>query len=158
MSRAREVEVKLENPITVHSQGQIEECDTVLLIAPSTRHRKDASMIKSMCSAMIVEAGKKSKDDESETPKDKPEEKLTPQMFMMIMSSHDATGQKLSELYDAFKNMLMNGCGSVCNEKITVAIFDQLAFEDLETLFGEYCLSFLLHSLLNSKNGGDGRS
>jgi hypothetical protein len=77
--------------------------------------------------------------------------------LMNVMSQVDSDGELLSPLYDAFRDMLLQGCGTIKGEKITMAIFDQLALEDLEKLFGEYAIGFLLHSLLNSKPGRDGK-
>jgi hypothetical protein len=154
----REFEVRLDNPIEVASQGELITADTVLLKAPTTRHRREASKIKSACMSAFRKIGESAPEEAKKAKESTDDSKLSAVELMAVMSQCDEDGTLMAPLFDAFRDMLLQGCGTISGEKITIKLFDDMALDDMENLFGEYVINFLLSSLLNSKHNRDGKN
>lgn len=147
----KEYEVELSTPISVAIEGQAVEAKMVLLRSPSAKNRNAASKIKRLCTQAITSLAKES---DGENKKDATDEETTSSDVINALAASTGTSDDMFEqLFTLFHRLLTNGCGEVEGYKFTGAMFDELDYEDLENLFGEYVKNFLLSSLLMKKDG-----
>jgi hypothetical protein len=152
MTQFKQIEVKLDAPISVAVKGQSKECDIVLMTAPSSKNRRDAGRLKRICSKTMMslasqnKAGEKAEEQESEGLK-------WDDVIAMLSTASDAPDDLFDGIYDSFLGLLSNGCGSVEGVAINETIFDKFSLDDVEHLLGEYVVNFLLGFLDQKKNG-----
>ena len=163
MENRKQIEVTLKDPINIAVKGEHQECDTVLLIAPASKHRAQASRIKNFCayhvdkhleakraqldSGRLEAAAERKAEAESEGDDSGGFEASTLMAILALVEVDDENA--FETLYNLFQKMLEKGCGSINGTEITKHVFDKFSFQDLENLFGEYVVSFLLDSLMN---------
>jgi hypothetical protein len=152
----KQIEVKLNDPLTIGVNGTQSECDTVLLTGPSSKQRKAASRLKRLIVSTMTSESRNS----GEKPKvdDKPEEstKIDWDDIVNLLSASTSDDEELVD--KAYKYLLKligeeGGGGSISGMPITDDIFDRFSFDDVERLLGEYVANFLMSSLTQKKAG-----
>jgi riboflavin biosynthesis pyrimidine reductase len=147
-------EVKLSGPIMVATKEDgLIECDTILLKAPSSKNRREASKIKRLCSKAVMAYGGNSQTESTEKKESRDVEITGVEVVNMLAGSAIDDDDLLERLYELFIILLVNGCGEVAGQRMTGGLVDKISYEDLEKVFGEYVKYFLLKSLLTSKSG-----
>lgn len=149
-----EFEVELFNPITISSGGATIDALKVLLRAPASRNRREASRIKRICNQAVMSyqsSGGEKEPGKSEGSKD--EEITANEIINMLAGASHGDENMLEVLYDLFGALLVAGCGLIEGEKFTKDLYGDLSYEDVENLFGEYVKHFLLASLFKTKSG-----
>jgi len=163
MSRVREIEFTLEDPISVAVGGtKQDDVADVVLIAPTAKHCVQAGRIKKRCASTMVqqsessqrEASRQKAEEKSEQSEGTSSAKMTGGDLITLLSvAQHADDNIFAELFSDFSKMLAAGCGTIGGVSLTPSLFDELSFEDAELMFGEYVITFLLASLTQ---GGDG--
>lgn len=154
MTRMKEIEITLNDPIEMAVGGTMKSVDTVLLIAPSAGHQKHAGRLKRICaSTMLKESRKTEGAAAGAVAKDEDASKLEWSDMVNILASAGDDNDILDDVYRTFFRLLNAGCGTIEGEQITQSVFDSIAFDDLERLFGEYAVNFLMSSLTQKKDG-----
>jgi hypothetical protein len=151
------IEIDLLNPIEVDVDGMDQLAKQVELTAPSATHAGQASIIKNFCGRIMdqqIEKNKNRKQPEEsgkkKGAKSKKEERFSGETMIQILTmSILEEPEQLEKMYNLFRIMLCNGCGKVDGQDFTKYLFEQLSFKDMENLFGEYVVNFLLDSLVN---------
>ena len=153
MARLVQFEVELSDPIEkVAVNGAEVEGRTVLLTAPSAKHRKFATPLKQMFKRAIMEQQQSFSAEQIAAAKDEQkteseeDQKIDGESFIMILES---TSADMCEAYDRFCSLLcgddkVEGCGSIEGTKLTQYLFDKLSMKDMEKLLGEYFANFLM--------------
>lgn len=171
MARLREIEVELLDEIEFHNKGGVDTADKVLLRAPSSKNRKDASKIlriwraadfkrtRAIVASMSEEQRKASDErnaKQDDTVNDGEEENHTGEElsdeFMSIIEGH-SSDEEIELMYASFLSILKNGCGFVNEVPITGGIWEQFSFEDERFLCGVYAMDFLSQSKERKKGG-----
>ena len=153
MGKITEFEVELDTPVNVAVAGQKQECEKVLLRAPSSVNRKEVSRIKRTWTRAMDEVAQRNKANAESKPAEKDDSaksddaQITHSEVIDLISATGDDDDRLNKCYDAFEQLLFDGCGSIEGEAITKTIFNRFAYDDLEKLFGEFVMSFLFPSL-----------
>lgn len=163
----RAVEFKLSETINnVAVKGDIVDIDTVTLYAPTGANRKQISIMQSFIGPLfkkitsnvtdeqverareILEERKEKKQDEQSTSED--DEGFTGKEFAHNANVIGFDSDKFDRALDAFKDLLVKGKrGTLGGAPITETLFDDFEWHDLENMFYQYGVSFLLDSLIN---------
>ncbi len=163
MARLKEIDITLEDPIEYAntSTGEQQTAETITLVAPASKHRAMASRIKNFCgyyvdkhlakARKLVEENKdKEPEKKDEKPKKEGDDKFDGKTLEMVLTFSDIEDETaLNTHYDLFQKMLEKGCGSINGTELSGHLFDKLSFQDMEHLFNEYAVNFLLDSLVN---------
>ena len=171
MARLREIEVELLDEIEFHNKGDVDTAEKVLLRAPSSKNRKDASRVqriwrsadfkrnRAILASMTEEqreASAKRNEEAAESGNEGDEKRITGEEqsdeFMGIIEAQ-SSDEEIDLLYTSFESMLKNGCGFVNDVPITGGIFEQLSFEDQRFLCGVYAVDFLSQSQERKRGG-----
>lgn len=146
--RIREFEVKLNESISVHVKGSEIEADTVLLVAPSAKNRREAFNMKQMFTRAITSIQQTASQEQISSAKAKSaEDNKGPsgeEILMMILASD----QNFDLFNDEFCKLLCNGCATIHGEPMNKHLYDKLDLDDAEKLLSEYLEHFLMKSLL----------
>lgn len=152
MARVSEFEVELETPVEASVNGQMEECETVLLVAPKGKHSKICNSIagingyvqKKLAEMHSGSENKQEPNSQVQEENDKVESSTVKLMFMMAIGDNEELVDRLSNLT---RKLITGGCckigGKDINDKI---IDDRMDVRDYDKIVWEYLANFLLTS------------
>jgi len=156
VQQLKQIEIELNDPIEAHIRGEAQVCKVVVLTAPASKHRSQVARIKNFCAYHVdrhITARTKPDTGGGEKPVKAPAEDddgFTGETLMTILALADIEDKDAMEtVYNLFQKIIVDGCGSVEGVTMNAHLFDKLSFEDLERMFGEYVVTFLLSSLVN---------
>jgi len=155
VQQLKQIEVSLNDPIEAHIRGEAQECEVVVLTAPASKHRSQVARIKNFCAYHVDKhiTARATPDDKGGKPapaKGGDDEKFTGETLMTILALAQIEDENAMEtVYNLFQKIIVDGCGSVHGETLNAHLFDKLSFDDMERMFGEYVVTFLLNSLVN---------
>lgn len=164
MTRLKEIDITLKDPIELAVKsggtGELTECDTVTLIAPAGKHRKYVSRIKNFCGYYMdknlekhlkrVRENPDKEKDAKEKKESDDDSKFDGPTLMSILTTTSIDKEDAMEIqFDLFQKLLEKGCGNIKNMEINSHLFDKFSYADLENLYGEYVVNFLLDSLVD---------
>ncbi len=139
------LEFQLENPIEVHSDGQVIKETFVTLFAPSFENRSLCRKIKQLFFRAATQHASKSQGTDKndlEVEDDAPGEKMAPSDYLNAMYGSE---QSIDEIMATFEKLLISGVCKVGGSiELTTPLLRQIGFQDIEKLFGEYTSRFLV--------------
>jgi len=155
MVNYRQIEFELRDPIDAHIRGEARECRVVVLTAPASKHRAQVARIKNFCAYHVDKHITAKARPQAEAPKggkseSEDDNKFTGETLSTILALAEIEDDKAMEtVYNLFQKLITDGCGSVDGETMNAHLFDKMSFGDMERMFGEYVVTFLLDSLVN---------
>lgn len=133
----------LSGPINYHAEGTSEEGHSLTLAAPSVKARKKSAKLKQ--GVMRAVSSLQGNADTQSDKKGKEDIKGEEILALIQMSDID-----YGEYIDTFIDLLCKGvCKIEDKVEITSNIAEDISFEDMEKLMGEYLVNFILGSLGN---------
>lgn len=146
----KEFVYKLSKPLGVHKKGEKIFINEVLLKAPSVKLYKYRIVLKQVVLSAIQAQQErmniKSKDLEVENDNHTDTEGPSQEDGILLMVYGYKRTEEIEYLFDAFKNLLINGCGIVDELIFTSAMFEQLDSDDLDGMLGAYIINFIMPS------------
>ena len=159
------VEFKLNSSISLATkEGDYKEFDTITLFAPIAANRKQASVVKNFAGKTFMSFSSGMTDEEKktvialaeeakrlDTKKDKKEkeEPFNGRVFAETATANGVDDNAYDKALDAFRILVTKGeCAEIDGNNLTLDLFDNLDFDDMEAMFYQYSISFLLRSLL----------
>lgn len=156
------IDFKLAESISMATkEGDWKDFDTVTLFAPKASNKKQAALIKnfagitfkSLSSDMTEEQKNQAiekVEEQKNSNKNKEEDRLTGKDFAQIAAMNGVDDDKFDRALDAFKHLVTKGdCAEIDGNDLTSDLFDDLSYDDMEAMFYQYAISFLLRSLLS---------
>lgn len=162
MTRLREIEVKLNDPVNVAVGGQMSEIDIVTIAAPSNRQRKSAIKVKQLYSRAKasnidrlvsrmtpeqLKAGEEARKDRQDEDSEEKTEKVTAKSVVDSIASSDID---MEEVMESLETLLCGlgtdgkgGCCTIGGVGLKRDLFADFSLEDSENLLGEYVSNFL---------------
>jgi NADH dehydrogenase FAD-containing subunit len=140
--KLKEFDFILAESIEIHKHGQKVDAAKVLLKCPSSKHQRDRLIIKNgfMNNDKAQDGGNQNAKKDDDFNELKESEKILGMLYSMKKAD------QMGEILDAFKRLLVNGCGIVEGIALTETYIDEIDANDLDDMLGEYIVNFILPS------------
>lgn len=157
MNEQNAVDFKLETPMDIAVKGDYKSCDTITLFAPAGAHRSSLIIMKSFIGPMFKKMGESATEEQKELARKKAAEDKKKGVPEKVMTGHDLSinaalmdidPEKMEKALNAFCfAVTKGGRGKMDGEDVTMTMLEKVSYDDLEKMFYQYCVSFLLKSL-----------
>ena len=147
-----EFQFDLDEPFNYAYKGEQRSATFIILKAPSTRNRSFQADLKQAFYRAIPKDESSREDYEGALDKDSKDELTGEQIMAMISMSRDVS---LNNVMIIATELFISGVALVDGEeKLTKPLVNEMGFDDLERMTGEYMATFILASLLKSQKRG----
>ena len=143
----REFEYTLQSNIGIHKDGEKQFCNKIVLKAPNSKQTEQRVMLKqAFMSAMEKSSSAK---DSASKGKDRTFDISECEQIISLIYMN-LTSKEIIDLFDAFKDLLITGCGKALEMALTAFAIDQIDSEDLDNMMGEFIVNFLIPSWMRA--------
>lgn len=140
----KEFEFTLSEPVTIHKSGQSVPVAKILLKCPNSRQQRDRLIIKNgflynknQSTATATDTEQKANDVI---------DNLTESQKILGGLFSTKTADEMDEILNAFKRLLLDGCGTFEGITATDHYLNQIDGDDFDSMLGEYIANFILPS------------